>query len=252
MTSIQLDSGASPSGGGGGGGNVATDPIWTAKGQVAAATGASAAVAVAPGINGLILTTESGQTAGLSYTLRSSITSAAVKPITGRYYVGHDQSLAAGKAVTSPETVFIPITFPIDVTADRISLFVSTAVALSTVRLGIYSSRTDGLPGLLLLDAGTIDSSSTGLKEIVISQVLKGGYTYWLALNGSTSGIAAWGPGGTNVSYDLGRTSGALDANTHRLYYSGSTAGNLTADLTAASFTATGNNSYAQPVLRVA
>jgi hypothetical protein len=59
-------------------------------------------------------------------------------------------------------------------TFDRICLEVTAAVASSTVRLGIYST-VNNWPSTLVLDAGTIDSSSTGTKEITISQTLPAG-----------------------------------------------------------------------------
>lgn len=58
------------------------------------------------------------------------------------------------------------------VTVDRIGVFCGAAVALSTSRLGIYRDNGDGYPGALVLDAGTVDTSSTGFKEITISQQL--------------------------------------------------------------------------------
>ena len=53
--------------GAGGGGSVATDAIWTAKGQLAAATGTATAVAVNVGTNGYVLTADSGETAGIKW-----------------------------------------------------------------------------------------------------------------------------------------------------------------------------------------
>ena len=47
-------------------------------------------------------------------------------------------------------------------------------------RLGIYSDAGTGFPGAVLLDAGTIDVTSTGVKEITISQAVTAGL-YWLS-----------------------------------------------------------------------
>jgi hypothetical protein len=55
-------------GGGGGSGDIATDPIWAAKGDTVAATGASAAVRVPVGTNGQVLTADSAQAAGVAWT----------------------------------------------------------------------------------------------------------------------------------------------------------------------------------------
>jgi hypothetical protein len=54
-------------GGGGGGGNIATDTLWDAKGDLAAATGADAAVRVAAGTNGTTLIADSTQSAGIKW-----------------------------------------------------------------------------------------------------------------------------------------------------------------------------------------
>jgi len=65
-------------------------------------------------------------------------------------------------------------------TADRIGIEVTAGGAGSTIGLAIYNSDSTGMPGTLVLDAGTVDASTTGFKEIAISQILGAG-TYWLA-----------------------------------------------------------------------
>lgn len=65
-------------------------------------------------------------------------------------------------------------------TFDRIGLEVTGAVASTTIRLGIYASNANGLPGALVLSAGSVDASTTGAKEITISQALDPGL-YWVA-----------------------------------------------------------------------
>lgn len=74
----------------------------------------------------------------------------------------------------------VPIFVPSAITADRISCEVTGAGSGSVVRLGIYNSGANGLPSGLLLEAGTVSSDSTGVKEIAISQALSPGQ-YWLA-----------------------------------------------------------------------
>jgi hypothetical protein len=66
--------------------------------------------------------------------------------------------------------------FPVSVTTtfDRIGIEVTAAIASSTVRLGIFRC-VGGVPTTRVLDAGTIDSSTTGAKEITISQSLTPG-----------------------------------------------------------------------------
>jgi len=65
---------------------------------------------------------------------------------------------------------------------DRIAIFVNTASSTSgaKARLGIYSDNGNFYPGKLILDAGEVDLTSTGRKEIEIDVVLDRG-VYWLA-----------------------------------------------------------------------
>jgi hypothetical protein len=96
---------------------------------------------------------------------------------TGRYYcpVANQTTgtLATGQLRLSP------IWIPQQRTFDRISTNCTVAAASSTVRLGIYADTGSGYPGTLVLDAGTVDTSMTGLKEITISQALAPGL-YWI------------------------------------------------------------------------
>jgi hypothetical protein len=69
---------------------------------------------------------------------------------------------------------------PRPITVDRIGVTVTTAATSGVLRLGIYNNGTNNYPGSLVLDAGTIDASTTGWKEIIISQSLATG-VWWLA-----------------------------------------------------------------------
>ncbi len=71
-------------------GEVAVDPIWTAKGDLAVGTGAGAAAALGVGSNGTVLTADSAQTDGMHW-VAAPVTSAfgrtgAVVAVTGDYY----------------------------------------------------------------------------------------------------------------------------------------------------------------------
>ncbi len=65
-------------------------------------------------------------------------------------------------------------------TIDRLGLYVSVAAA-GNARLGIYNDNGNVYPGSLLLDAGAVDISTTGIKEAIINQALTKGL-YWLAI----------------------------------------------------------------------
>ena len=112
------------------------------------------------------------------------------------------------------------------VTVTRIGAEVTGAgTAGAVVRLGIYSSTAAGLPGTLLLDAGTIDGTSATYQEITISQALTPGL-YWLTActQVASSTLRVWAAGGapsvpqstnptTNVASgfrDGGNNTGAL------------------------------------------
>lgn len=72
-------------------------------------------------------------------------------------------------------------------TFDRIGLEVTTGAGSNVVRLGIRADDGTNYPGAVVNDAGTIDASTLGFKEITISQALPAGQ-YWLTatLQGGT------------------------------------------------------------------
>lgn len=100
--------------------------------------------------------------------------------LSGRYY-GAGQATPSTGVSTLNLLQAVPIYVPHGVTVVSIACEVTTLAAASTIRLGIYghNATTDG-PGTLILDAGTVDSSTTGVKEITISQHLNPGW-HWLA-----------------------------------------------------------------------
>lgn len=96
----------------------------------------------------------------------------------GRYYAPGGARSAFAMGLNALH--LIPFRVPTTTTFDRIGILVTTLAASSAVRLGIYESLADGMPGDLVLDAGTVDSTTTGAKEIALSQVLTPNL-YWLA-----------------------------------------------------------------------
>ena len=80
-----------------------------------------------------------------------------------------------------------PIYIKESTTFTSIAAFVNSAGGAGSVaRLGIYNADSKGMPTTLLLDAGTVATTSTGLKAITISQTLSAG-KYYLALVGQTA-----------------------------------------------------------------
>jgi hypothetical protein len=101
----------------------------------------------------------------------------------GRYYAAG----LGGAATVEPLTVDRAYAVPVDLdqprTLDRIGVSVTTAGAAgSVVRLGAYQTGADGLPGARIADFGTVDSTTTGDKELTINQTISAtfGRRIWL------------------------------------------------------------------------
>ena len=132
-------------------------------------------------------------------------------PYVGRWYTSSSAGLSNNRGIPA-EATLVPFLCPVNFTADRIAIAVSTVDATTNVRLGIYNSRTDGMPGTVLLDAGTVGVATVGEQSIVISQALTKGTLYWLVATSTVNGGPARGYGvSTNANYggspDLGRSS---------------------------------------------
>lgn len=153
--------------------------------------------------------------------------SPSVQPYqTGRYYTpfGSNYNGSCGSAIYSGKIVLIPFFCQYTTTFTAMSAHVNTLIAAKTVRLGIYNDN-NGVPGSLLIDAGTFSFASVGQKDVSMSQQLQGNTWYWLAaltdatvtgvLDGFiagiydptfSGGIAATTLGGTAVRQTYGST----------------------------------------------
>lgn len=107
---------------------------------------------------------------------RSSPTAAASYMRSGYYYVAQPTGTTTGLMIQNAMRA-TPIFVPRAVTLDRIGAEVTVAgEAGSVIRLGIYSDDGNGVPGTLLLDAGTIAGDGSAIwKEIAISQAVPAG-----------------------------------------------------------------------------
>jgi hypothetical protein len=125
---------------------------------------------------------------------------------TGSYYCAPSSSFTNETTYAMPlnQVHYVPFAVGEAVTVDRILASVTTAgSAGAVVRLGIYAD-TDGKPAALLLDAGTIDSTTTGYKEIVISQALSSGALYWVAVVAQVAACTLRAPASGNGSEWVG------------------------------------------------
>jgi hypothetical protein len=112
-------------------------------------------------------------------------------PVSGVYYrtpTNNITSSGTANVASTNVTYYTPIQFSQSVTLDRIAIntnftgFSGTA----SVRLGIFAN-TNGKPGALILDAGTVAPIATATSyAITISQALSAGI-YWVAMNTITA-----------------------------------------------------------------
>lgn len=149
---------------------------------------------------------------------------------TGRYFQLADGYYGPSIATFPINAVYYCyFTVEEDQTFDRVACNVATAQASTTIRMGFYEDG-GGYPTDLITDFGTVDSSTTGTKEITISEALSAG-AYWrayvsqggttqptvrsLSMHGDrghawSSATLAWVIGGTYYSYQEGSVTGAL------------------------------------------
>lgn len=131
---------------------------------------------------------------------------------TGRYWGTPNTNALLSFAFSTGEMYFTPLWVPVAMTVDRISINVQSGIASGTHRLGIYSSNSNGVPSSLVLDAGTVATTASGVKEITISQALTPG-VYWLAAVAQTAAATVYyHPTANNgVMYPFSTTNGAFD-----------------------------------------
>ena len=109
-----------------------------------------------------------------------STTTPNCKFLNNQYYSSFGTTTSA-LAVSNNLLHYTPFTVYETWSPTRIGINVTTAIAASIARLGIYNDVGGQPGGAPLLDAGTVSLASTGEKEIVISPTLPAG-VYWLAL----------------------------------------------------------------------
>jgi len=105
----------------------------------------------------------------------------------------------------------IPISLPWTATYDAIALNVDTANAGGNVRVGIYNSAAaTGVPGTLLLDAGTFTTDATGDHVVTFSDLVIGPGLYFLAfVTDANAGTAVYERTSTFAAHTLAVATGA-------------------------------------------
>ena len=158
----------------------------------------------AGGTTGQVLT----KTSGVDYDSSWSHPAFSWTTQPGEYY-GPMVAAQASSATQANRISCIPMFLPRPTPIDRIALRISAGGAAgSLVRLGIYASTANGLPGALLHDFGTVDGTVLGNPaEITVSATLQG--FIWLAARFndnsptvivSTAALAWWAPANAGMT----------------------------------------------------
>lgn len=107
-----------------------------------------------------------------------------------RYFNGTAMEGVLGNYTTvSKELRAWPFRIPIGVTVDRLAINVLTPQLGSTTYAAIYTSNAAESAPDLLLGALPLDTTTTGLKEVVFGSVFLGAQMIWLALVSDATGV---------------------------------------------------------------
>lgn len=183
-----------------------------AAGDLIYATAADTVARLPLGTASQVLTVNSGATAP-EWAAASGGAAGGGPTFASGWYAGWSGAPATIGS-TEDRAHYVPIPVPRSLTIDRIGIEVtSSATGSPTVRLGVYADA-NGVPGALILDAGTVDASTTGFKEITISQALTAGLV-WLACaqqGGTSTGVLRGMTGSTHVGIPAGFSQYAVAA----------------------------------------
>lgn len=149
---------------------------------------------------------------------------------TGTYY--SPRGARSAFAAVQDRLNIVPMLVPKDQRFVRIGAEVTTLAAASTVRLGIYNIGPTGLPTTLVLDAGTIDASTTGAKELTIDVTLPAGlYGLAAVAQGGAPSVRTLTGGGA-LEVGSGSIASSTLSNPNTGFYSTGVSGALPANFT--------------------
>jgi hypothetical protein len=143
----------------------------------------------------------------------------------GQYYLSMVGSGLTNQGMTLNRLYAMPFFVGRACVLDRLAQRVTVAGASSnTIRLGLYSDD-NGKPGALLVDAGTADATTTGVKALTVSVAIAQGL-YWLATVAQTGTACSCHGNTTNVKMP-GMPTLASDLATHSSWTQDSVTGGL-------------------------
>ena len=178
-----------------GDGRYVEKSTFDAKGDLITASADDTPFRLQAGTDGAVLRAYSTATGGLSYGF-TGIHVPHVPP-SGNYVIPSVASLALATVGGAAGRIdFYPFVPSKTFTIDRLALEVTTLIAASQLKIGIYSDLA-GIPDALLLGTGDLDGASTGVKFGAVAFTFVAGTPYWLAVhfsaNTTVRGIAVGG-----------------------------------------------------------
>jgi hypothetical protein len=145
------------------------------------------------------------------------------RPVSGFYYGPFADSTATG---TLNRVMVFPVYFSVPVAVDGLRCEVTAGgSAGSVVRMGIYLPGSDGKPDSLLVDAGTVDSTGTGIKIASISETVSG--LIWLAAVAQVALPTTRRSQGISIPYEYGMGAAATALNLRTVLFQDSVTGAL-------------------------
>ena len=156
--------------------NSSTSPLTT-KGDLYGYSTTNTRVPV--GTDGQVLTADSTQAAGVKWGIAAGV---QYQWKSGTWHNSADavRATATGTSAQGAASIaWVPVLVTEACTVNAIALNVTTAVASSTARVGLFTYNGIGTMTLLLDSGSTIDTSTTGLKTVTISQALNPA-CYWV------------------------------------------------------------------------
>lgn len=169
-----------------------------AKGDLFVASAADTVTRLAVGTNTHVLTADSAEATGVKWAAAAG-GSSALGAVPGALMISGNYSRvwpfvhSAVALTTTTRMMYVPWIVPRSMTINRIGIHVTTAVAGTNIRIGIYNAAND-LPTTLLADLGSVATTATGVVELTISQALTPGLVFLaVAKQGTVGAVSLYG-----------------------------------------------------------
>lgn len=112
-----------------------------------------------------------------------------IKPLTGEWFTPMIvNNTLSTQAMTANRAYWHPFVSNYNMTFDRVSIWVTTAVASSLARVALFASDADGRPtGTALYESGDLNCATTGEKFDTAAVSIRRGFVYWYAVHASST-----------------------------------------------------------------